>query len=86
MRERIVLYALKEILSRIFPECIPQKLANTCIYEIRRFVRFLSEECASDTGILSARVENFYGSIKREISLKKLKLKRKSRKLIIALI
>ena len=82
MRDRIVLYALKEILSRIFPECIPQKLANTCIYGIRIFVRFLSEEYASDTGIIRAIIENLYGSLERKILLKKLKLKRKSRKLI----
>jgi hypothetical protein len=79
VRDRIVLYALKEILSRIFPECVPHKPANTYIYEIRRFV---SDKYASDTGIFRAGIEKFYGSIDIEILLNKLKLTIKSRKLI----
>ncbi len=49
------------------------------IYEIRRFV---SDKCASDTGIFPAGIENFYGSIDIAILLNKLKLKIKSRTLI----
>jgi hypothetical protein len=57
---------------------INQLIANTYIYEIRRFV---SDKYASDTGIFRAGIEKFYGSIDIEILLNKLKLTIKSRKL-----
>jgi hypothetical protein len=79
VRDRIVLYALKEILSQIFPECVPRKLANTYIYEIKKFS---NNNFACNIGIFRADIKDFYSSIDREKLLSKLKLKIKSHKLI----
>jgi RNA-directed DNA polymerase len=79
VRDRIVLYALKEILFQIFPDCVPRKLANTYIYDIKKFV---SSRSPSEVSILRADVENFYGSINREKLLAKLKKRIKSSRLL----
>ncbi|AFZ04462.1 reverse transcriptase domain-containing protein [Calothrix sp. PCC 6303] len=79
VRDRIVLYALKEILFQIFPDCVPRKLANTYIYDIKKFV---SSRSPSEVSILRADVENFYGSINREKLFIKLKKRIKSYKLL----
>ena len=38
VRDRIVLLALKELLVKIFPECVPKKLPNTYINEIKNLI------------------------------------------------
>lgn len=79
VRDRIVLHALKEILFQIFPECVPTKLANTYVHEIKKFAHGKQPDML---GILQADIENFYGSIDRDILLKKLASRIKSQKLL----
>ncbi len=79
VRDRIVLHALKEILFQIFPECVPTKLANTYVHEIKEFSQKIQP---SMIGILHTDIENFYGSINREILLCKLASRIKSKKLL----
>lgn len=79
IRDRLVLYALKEVLFRIFPECIASKLANTYIYDIKDFIEGRSLDKIS---IFHADIENFYGSIDREIIYRKISTKVKSQKLL----
>jgi RNA-directed DNA polymerase len=79
VRDRIVLYALKEILFQIFPDCVPRKLANTYIFEVKNFV---DSRSPSEVSILRADVENFYGSINREKLFIKLKKRIKSYRLL----
>lgn len=79
IRDRIVLHALKDILCQIFPECVPRKLANTYIYEVKDFV---SNRPPEEVGVLRADLENFYGSIDREKLFNKLRAKIKSLKIL----
>jgi len=79
VRDRIVLYALKEILCQIFNEFVPRKLANTYIYEIRDF---LSNKNPSDVAVFQADIKNFYGTIDREILFEKLHSRIKSQKVL----
>ncbi|MDJ0599514.1 MAG: reverse transcriptase domain-containing protein [Crocosphaera sp.] len=69
VRDRIVLLVLKELLFKIFPECIPKKLSNTYIHEIKSLIPEL--ELAS-TNIFRTDIRNFYPSIIREILFKKI--------------
>ncbi|MGF1981110.1 MAG: reverse transcriptase domain-containing protein [Nostoc sp. CmiSLP01] len=79
IRDRIVLYTLKEILSQIFPECVPRKLANTYIYEIKQNI---INESPSEFSIYRADIKDFYGTIDRIQLLNKLKKRIKSRKIL----
>ncbi len=79
VRDRIVLHVLKEILFKIFPECVPRKLANTHVHDIKKFTY---GKHLSMIGVLHTDIENFYGSIDRDILLKKLASKIKSKKLL----
>jgi RNA-directed DNA polymerase len=82
VRDRIVLYALKEILFQIFPECVPRDLANTYIRRIREFV---NERDLDSVQILYADIEDFYGTVDRDILFAKLKKRIKSLKLLTLL-
>lgn len=79
IRDRIVLHALKEILFDIFPECKPPKLANTYVHDIEKFV---SDNSHLQLTVFRADIKTFYDSIDREILLKKLKKRIKSRRLL----
>lgn len=79
VRDRIVLHALKEILFKVFPDCVPRKLANTYIYDIKKFI---SCNSPCEISIYRADLEDFYGSIDRDKLFYKLKKKIKSRKLL----
>lgn len=79
VRDRIVLHILKEILFQIFPDCVPRKLANTYIYEI---INFAKDKNPNNIKIMYADIENFYGTIDRNILLAKLSSKIKSKKLL----
>jgi retron-type reverse transcriptase len=63
IRDRIVLYALKDILSQVFIECVPRKLANTYIHEIKKFIE---GKLPCEVSIIGADIKDFYGSIDRE--------------------
>ena len=57
VRDRIVLLALKELLVKIFPECVPKKLPNTYINEIKNLIPNLELE---STNIIRTDIKNFY--------------------------
>ncbi|MBD1838310.1 reverse transcriptase domain-containing protein [Coleofasciculus sp. FACHB-501] len=82
IRDRVVLCALKEILFQIFPECVPRKLANTYVCEIKKFV---DGRAPCEISLFRADIENFYGSIDREKLFIKLRKKIKSRKILTLL-
>lgn len=82
IRDRIVLHALKEILCQIFPECVPRKLANTYIYEIKKFI---DGRAPCEVSVIRADIENFYGSIDRKKLFIKLKKKIRSNKILTLL-
>lgn len=70
IKDRIVLYVLKELLHQIFPECINNELVNI---KIRNLHKFLLE---SHSGfIIKMDIKGFYDSINQNILLEKLKLK-----------
>jgi len=79
VRDRIVLYALKEILSTVFEDCVRRKLANTYIHDIQKATQNISP---SNLEIFGTDIKNFYGSISRKILLKKLSTRIKSKKIL----
>ena len=79
IRDRIVLHALKEILFQVFPECVPRKLANTYIYDIRKFT---INNSTSELGFIRTDIENFYDSIDRGKLFAKLKTRIESGKFL----
>lgn len=79
IRDRIVLDALKNTLFSIFPECVSRKLANTHIYEIKKFI---DTNIPSSFGIFRTDIKNFYDSIDREKLFEKLKIRIKSQRLL----
>lgn len=79
VRDRIVLYILKELLFKVFPECVPRKLANTYIVEI---IKILNNKKPSEVAIFRTDIKNFYGSINREKLIGKLEERIPSIKII----
>ncbi len=79
VRDRIVLHQLKEILFQIFPECVPRKLANTYIYEIKKY---LDGKSPNQLGVFRTDIKNFYGEINRSLLFEKLRLRIKSTRLL----
>lgn len=79
IRDRIVLYILKEILHEIFPECVYRKLPNNYIKEIKEFYKSSTSKhiCYFKTDIKS-----FYDNISHDILIKIIKLRVKSNYLI----
>jgi RNA-directed DNA polymerase len=47
VRDRIVLLALKELLFKMFPDCVPKKLSNTYIHEINQLIPNIKLESTS---------------------------------------
>ncbi len=79
IRDRVVLHALKETLSEIFPECVPKKLANTYIHEIRKKVEELD---LSEIQIFQTDIENFYDSIDRGLLMEKIRERTRSERIL----
>lgn len=79
IRDKITLFALKEILSLIFYDCVPRKLATTHVAQIKRST---SHSNLQDFSFLKTDIQNFYGSINRDILFKKLRSRIKSKRLI----
>lgn len=79
IRDRIVLYILKEILHEIFPECVYRKLPNNYIKEIKEFYKTYTSKhiCYFKTDIKA-----FYDNIDHDILIKIIKTRVKSNKLI----
>jgi RNA-directed DNA polymerase len=72
VRDRIVLYVLKEILYKLFPECVSRQLANTYIHEVKKFLEVASLD---ELKIFRTDIQNFYSSIDRKILLNKLEVR-----------
>ena len=79
VRDRIVLYLLKELLFQVFPECVPRKLANTYVLDI---IKLLQNQQPSEIAIFRTDIKNFYSSINREKLINKLRSRIQSRKVI----
>jgi len=68
IKDRIVLYVLKEILHRLYHECVHSELINT---KIRKLHQIISK---TNTGnIIKIDIKGFYDSINQNILLEKLK-------------
>lgn len=79
VRDRVVLYTIKEILHELFPECVYRKLPNNYIKEIKEFY----EVChSSHLCYFKTDIKSFYDNINHDILLNILKKKIKSRKLL----
>lgn len=79
VRDRMVLHALKEILFKVFPDCVPSKLANTYIHEINKFT---ANRKASEISFIRTDIKIFYASIDRNTLFSKLSKKIKSRRIL----
>ena len=68
VKDKLVLYAIKEELHKLFPECIPNKLPNTYIRDIKEKFRVL--DC-DNTSYLKVDIKGFYDNLTREAILEK---------------
>ncbi|SFT15785.1 reverse transcriptase/maturase family protein [Sphingobacterium wenxiniae] len=63
VRDRLVLYVLKEVLTAKFPESVNKKRPNRYIHEIKKFVK----ESEIDVHFIKVDIERFYDTIDRDI-------------------
>lgn len=83
IRDRLVLNQLKQILSHIFPEYIPKNRANTLIHKISREIKSIEDAgCSASTRVFGCDIVKFYDEIDRDILLKALRRRIKSKKLL----
>jgi retron-type reverse transcriptase len=73
IKDRIVLYVLKEALHRVFPECVNNQLVNAKIKELADIIS--NKETGS---IIKIDIKGFYDSINQQILLDKIRIKLKS--------
>jgi retron-type reverse transcriptase len=73
IKDRIVLYILKELLHQIFPECINNELVNIRIRSLHKFLLESHSEF-----IIKMDIKGFYDSINQNILLEKIKMKTES--------
>ena len=71
VRDRIILFAIKEYLHDLFPESINKKLPNSYIRDIKKY--FLANK--KKKHFLKIDITKYYDTIDRELLLKKLKEK-----------
>ena len=67
IKDRIVLYALKEVLHELFPECVNTELVNKKIKDIFSYLGVSGE-----TKIIRLDIKDFYGSINQKILFDKI--------------
>lgn len=79
VRDRIVLYILKEILHEIFPESVYRKLPNNYIKEIKEF--YIKNK-TKHLCYFKTDIKSFYDNINHEILIKIIKSRVKSKKVI----
>ena len=79
IRDRIVLYIIKEILHEIFPECVYRKLPNNYIKEIKSFYR---DPISNNICHFKTDINSFYDNIDHKILIDILKSRIKSKRLI----
>jgi retron-type reverse transcriptase len=78
IKDRIVLYVLKEILHEIFPECVNNQLVNT---KIKELAGIISKKKTGD--IIKIDIKGFYDSINQQILFDKIKARIKSNTLFL---
>jgi len=72
VRDKIVLFAIKEELHKLFPECVPKRLPNTYIREIKNKISGLDSNTHS---YLKIDIKGFYDNLNRDLIQEKLKVK-----------
>jgi retron-type reverse transcriptase len=79
IRDRIAIYALKEFLFELFPECVHRRFANQYIRDIKEII----QECDSNSfSFFRTDIKDFYGSINHETLIDCLKRKTRSMRAI----
>lgn len=81
IRDRLVLYVLKEVLTTKFPESVNKKRPNRYIHEIKSFVK----DSNADIHFIKVDIEKFYDTIDRDILYSTLE-ERKLNKIFMSLI
>jgi len=82
VRDRIVLYLLKELLHEVFSDCVNRSLPNARIEEINNFIQ---ANDISKLSFIKLDIKAFYDSINHSVLIKKLQ-ERIDSKIIIRLI
>ena len=83
IRDRIVLYLLKEILHQIFPDCVNRKIPNVNVREIKNF---LNSSNKNQLSYFKTDLKSFYDSIDIGILTEILKTRIKSNRLLNLLV
>ncbi len=63
IRDRLVLYVLKDVLTNKFPEAVNKKRPNRYIFEVKKYSKNVEE----NIHYIKLDIENFYDTIDREI-------------------
>ena len=79
IRDRIVLYLLKEFLHQVFPQCVNRRLPNDYIREVKEFDELNVE---APLCYLKGDIKSFYDSINRSILISIIHTKIKSPKIL----
>lgn len=82
VRDRVVLYALKEILDTAFNDCIRRKLANTYIHDLQKAIIDLNVE-PKNIAVISTDIKKFYDSINRKKLIETISTRIKSKKILV---
>lgn len=72
VKDKLVLFAIKEELHKLFEECVPRKLPNTYIRDIKDKFKSLD---GSETAYLKIDIKGFYDNLDRSLILSKIKEK-----------
>lgn len=79
IKDRIVLYALKDILHHFFPECVQRKLPNEYVRDMKDFYE---HSAFIDLCYYKADIKAFYDTIDQKILIEKLQTRIEDRRLI----
>ena len=79
VRDRIVLYQLKELLFDIFPDCVRRKTSRNYIQEINSYIA-LKE--GAELAIIYGDIKEFYDSIDRDILFERLGRRIRSKRIL----
>lgn len=83
VRDRLVLHQLKEVLSHVFPECVPKSRANTLVHDISRHIKSIYAAGKGDEIYLfNCDIKSFYDKIQRSKLLEILGQKIRSSKVL----
>jgi len=83
IRDRIVLSLLKDFLHSVFPECVNRKLPNSYIRDIKEFYE---SSGVPQLCYFKCDISGFYDNIDREILMKAVKLRVKTKRILMLLL